>query len=237
MTEFDKLAPLYAQVKQTLLDRIASGELQEGDFLPPEPRLCEDLGVSRITVRRAVRELCDEGLLIRQQGRGTLVARRKVESALVSLSGFADAFDVPGRTLRHQILEADETARDPAADAALGDGEALVRLLRLITLDETPLTLEALHFRPDRLPGVFAKVAAGASFFQTLRKTGGPQPHAAERIINAGFARTDERRHLRIAQSQPVFRVEKTVLAEDGMPIAFSRLVTPAHLITYSMRS
>ena len=71
MDNHDRLAPLYAQVKQRLSARIESGALAEGDFLPTEPELCAEMGVSRITVRRAVKELCDEGILVRQQGRGT----------------------------------------------------------------------------------------------------------------------------------------------------------------------
>ncbi len=236
MTRFDPLAPLYAQVRQTLEERIGSGALQEGDFLPPEPQLCAELGVSRITLRRAVGELCEAGLLVRQQGRGTVVARRKVPLTLVSLSGFADAFDVPGRALRHVILEAAPEAADPPAEAILG-AAPLARLLRLITLDGRALTLETLLFDPERLPGVFGPVARGASFFQTLRQTGGPAPEAAERLINVGFAQSAERRHLNIPQSQPVFRIDKTILDANGTALAVSRLVTPANQVTYSLRS
>lgn len=234
MEDVDKLAPLYAQVKQRLMTRITEGTLSEGDFLPAEPELCEEMGVSRITLRRAVKELCDEGYLIRQQGRGTVVARRRIEQRLVSLSGFAEAFEAEGR-VSHQVLNVTRDAQDGGA-AVLGPGP-LLRIDRLISVDDRPLTLESLFLDVSLMADVIGPVTAGASFFRTLRDTGGPQPEAAERILSVDFATSSERRHLGVGATQPVWRIDKTVLAAGDRAIAFSRLVTPTHLITYSMRS
>ena len=230
----DKLAPLYAQVKQRLMTRITEGTFSEGDFLPTEPELCDEMGVSRITLRRAVKELCDEGFLLRQQGRGTVVARRRIEQRLVSLSGFSEAFEAEGG-VSHKVLSITTDARDDKA-AVLGPG-LLLRIDRLISVGDRPLTLESLFIDASLMADVIGPVSAGASFFRTLRDTGGPQPEAAERILNVGFATPPERGHLGVGATQPVWRIDKTVLAADDRPIAFSRLVTPTHLITYSMRS
>jgi len=234
--DYDTGAPLYAQVKQRLAARIAGGDISEGDFLPAEQDLCTELGVSRITLRRAVKELCDEGLLIRQQGRGTVVARQKMQQALVSLTGFSDIHTEDGRRVEHHVLSAETEVADPAAQAALGVGARLARVLRLITLDTRPLTLETLFIDLERLPGILDPVAAGASFFQTLRRLGGPEPASAARLLNVGFATPAERRHLSIGPTQPVYRMDKTVLDANEHPIAWSRLVTPTHLVTYALR-
>jgi DNA-binding GntR family transcriptional regulator len=238
MTDLDRLVPLYAQVKQRLAERIRSGALAEGEFLSPEPELCAEFGVSRITIRRAVAELCDEGLLIRQQGRGTIVAPAKMQQTLVSLSGFSDAFAASGRPVRHLVLSADTGVSDAAAEAVLGASAAgrLACFLRLITVEDRPLTLETLYLDAGRYPDIVAPVSAGTSFFQTLRDKGGPRPAAADRIINVGFATTEERRHLQIGAWQPVYRIDKTLFGDCNEPIAWSRLVTPTHLITYSLR-
>lgn len=235
MDNHDRLAPLYAQVKQRLSARIESGALAEGDFLPTEPELCAEMGVSRITVRRAVKELCDEGILVRQQGRGTLVARRKVRQTLVSLSGFSEAFEGEGR-VSHAILGVTDDAADPAARQALGAAR-ITRIERLISVDDRPFTLETLCLDPATMADVIEPVRKGQSFFRTLRRTGGPEPVAADRILNVGFATPEQRRHLGIGPTQPVFLIDKTVLGPDERPISFSRLVTPTHLITYAFRS
>ena len=71
--------PLYVQIAEGLLDRIESSELTSGDRLPSERELSEKLGVNRLTLRRALRVLEDQGLLIRRRGSGTYVAEPKIE--------------------------------------------------------------------------------------------------------------------------------------------------------------
>lgn len=235
MEPYDRLAPLYAQVKQRLSARLDADILKEGDFLPSEPDLCAELGVSRITLRRAVKELCDEGLLLRQQGRGTIVARRKLRQTLVSLSGFSEAFEGEGRVV-HEVLEVTEEVRTPEALAALAATSA-TRIDRLIRVDDRPLTLESLYLDPDALGDVVAQVSRGASFFATLRSQGAPEPASAERVMNVSFPTASQRRLLAVNSTQPVYLVDKTMFAADGRPIAFSRLITPTHLITFSLRT
>src|SRR3954449_5070932 len=67
--------PLYRQVRDTLVRRIADGVWRPGQLLPSEPELAVDLGVSQGTVRKALDEMAAENLVIRRQGRGTFVAR------------------------------------------------------------------------------------------------------------------------------------------------------------------
>lgn len=74
--------PLYRQVKQILLQRIASGAWRPGDLVPAEPKLGQELGVSPGTVRKALDELASENLVVRQQGRGTFVATHTPTSSL-----------------------------------------------------------------------------------------------------------------------------------------------------------
>ena len=71
--------PLYIQIAEGLLDRIESGELSPGDRLPPERELSEMLSVNRMTVRRALRMLEGQGLLVRRRGDGTYVSKPKIE--------------------------------------------------------------------------------------------------------------------------------------------------------------
>ncbi|TIV74530.1 MAG: GntR family transcriptional regulator, partial [Mesorhizobium sp.] len=97
MEDREHLLPLYEQVRQSIVTGIETGQFAEGSFLPPEPELMSLYRVSRITLRRAIGELCADGRLQRQQGRGTLVMPRKVRQTLVSLSGFSETMDGLGR--------------------------------------------------------------------------------------------------------------------------------------------
>lgn len=232
----DDQVPLYERVRREILAEIETGRLAAGSFLPPEADLCRAHGVSRITLRRAVGELCDEGRLLRQQGRGTLVLPRKVRQTLVSLSGFSETMDGLGRRAGHRILHRDDAPPDAAIRTRLA-AQSPIRFDRLLEVDGRPMTLEALWFDAARFPQVIGPVAAGGSFFAALREQAGVVPASAERQIDVGFASAPERAVLDIGPAQPVYRVEKTVLDAEGRPLALSRLVTPCHLVTYTLRT
>lgn len=236
MDEHDRLIPLYEQVRRAILADIESGALAEGSFLPAEPELCAAHNVSRITLRRAITELCDEGRLIRQQGRGTLVAPGKVRQTLVTLSGFTETMSGLGKTGGHRVLSSSMEA-DAAETGGRLPGPSLVRFERVLEVDGRPMTLETLWFDATRLAEVIPAVADGGSFFTTLRTIKGIHPTGAERQFDVGFASREERDILGVSASQPVYRIEKTVFGAGDEPISFSRLITPCHLVTFTMKS
>ena len=231
----DGLLPLYEQVRRRLLSDIESGRLAEGSFLPAEHELCATLGVSRVTLRRAVGDLCDEGRLVRQQGRGTLVAPRKMQQT-IALSGFAEVVEKQGRKAGHRILERRDDAAPPPAAAPLLPGR-LVRFTRLLEVDGRPMTLESLWFDMERFSDALAPVEAGDSYFATLRKAYGIAPTGAERQIDVGYARSAEAAQLGIATTEPVYRIDKIVFDAEGRPLSLSQLVTPCHLVTLTMKT
>lgn len=236
MTALDSMSPLYEQVRRRLLADITSGALPVGSFLPPEPDLCERFGVSRVTLRRAVSELCAEGRLTRQQGRGTFVSPPKVRQTLVSLSGFSETMDGLGRPSRHRVLGRDDAPDAPEIAARL-DAARLIRFERLLEVDDRPMTHEMLFFDAARFPGAATPVAAGGSFYAALAETAGLRPAGAERQIDVVFAAPRERDLLGIAATQPCYRIAKTVFAEDGTAIALSLLLTPCNLVTFTLKS
>ena len=233
--EQDGLLPLYEQVRRKILSEIEAGRLAEGSFLPPELELCATYGVSRITLRRAVGELCAEGRLVRQQGRGTLVAPRKMQQT-ISLSGFSEVVEGQGRRAGHRILERSDDVDAPAIAERLG-ASRLVRFVRLLEVDGRPMTLESLYFDAARFAAALAPVEAGQSFFATLRSAYGIALAGAERLIDVGFARAPEAAELGVSATEPVYRIEKTVFDGEGRALALSQLVTPCHLVTLAVKN
>lgn len=230
----DRLTPLYEQVRQSILADITAGALAEGSFLPPEPDLCARFGVSRVTLRHAVARLCDEGRLQRQQGRGTLVLPPRVQQTLISLAGFSETMDGLGVPNRHRVLVRDDSPDAPAIAARLA-ARQLIRFERLLEAGTRPMTHEWLYFDAWRFGALIAPVAAGGSFFAALKATAGLTPASGARQIDVSFAATRERNLLQIPASQPCYRIEKTVFAADGTPIALSHLLTPCHLVTLTL--
>jgi DNA-binding GntR family transcriptional regulator len=233
--EYDKLTPLYDQVRRFILADLDSGRHRPGSYLPPEPELCAQYAVSRITLRRAVADLCAEGRLRKVHGKGTLVLAPKVRQALVSLSGFTESLTGRGHAVRYEVLDSglqpgdDDVARRLQAQA----GDRVVWIRRLLIVDEVPLTLEDLYVLERRFGAVAEPVLEGGSFDEALRSRYRRQPAAAERVINVGPPAMREHELLRCAASQPVYRMDKLVLGRRRDPIAFSRMVTPCDRVTF----
>src|SRR5512137_1024438 len=100
--------PLYIQIADSLLDRIESGRLLTGDRLPPERELSEGLGVNRLTLRRALRLLESQGMLIRRQGSGTFVADPKIERQAGRLISFTRGMERRGFSPGARIVQIEE---------------------------------------------------------------------------------------------------------------------------------
>lgn len=104
--------PFYQTIKRMISDNIAAGHWRPHDRVPSEAELVAQFGFSRMTVNRALRELTDEGLLVRLQGVGTFVAEPKGQSALFEIHSIADEITMRGHQHRCQVLKLDEVAAD-----------------------------------------------------------------------------------------------------------------------------
>jgi DNA-binding GntR family transcriptional regulator len=235
--EYDNLSPLYDQVKRSLLGDIKAGHYLSATYLPSEPELCEHYGVSRITLRRAVTELCAEGYLKRVHGKGTLVLEPRLKQTLVSLSGFTESLASLGHEVRYAIIESGvRQDLNELKELLKGEaGDAIVAIRRLLIVDSRPLTLEELYFLHDRYGRASGPVTEGGSFYEALKNLYDEQPLAAERTINVDFPSANECEHLACTASQPVYRIEKLVLGKRKHPISFSVLITPTDRVTYSI--
>ena len=151
--------PLYYQFKQWLSSCIFSGELAPGNRLPDELELCERLGVSRGVVRQALTELCYEGLISRQRGRGTFVSAPKTAEGLISgLGGLADDAALRGQKVQSRVLVLREApvTESVAKQAQPRPGEPVVELERVRRLDGEPHVLAMTYLPAAMVPGLAA---------------------------------------------------------------------------------
>lgn len=156
MTEAaEAMKPLYLRMQEDLLRRVQSGEWRPGELLPSENALAAEYGVSVGTARKAIEELADRRLLVRQRGRGTTVGmhthREEVLRHYRLVSG-------TGERVNQDTSYLDVTpARASAAEAkALGinRGTAVTRVRRLRFYQKQPVVIEHLTLREDLLPGI-----------------------------------------------------------------------------------
>ncbi|GAB3994133.1 GntR family transcriptional regulator [Glycomyces albus] len=110
--------PLYAQIEDALAARIGD-DLHPGDRLPTEDELIREFGVSRITVRHAVQNLVSRGLIVTEQGRGTFVARARIEQPLTALTGFVEDMEAVGLGASARLVTSEVRPLDRETAAAL----------------------------------------------------------------------------------------------------------------------
>ena len=148
--------PLYSVIASQMEELIAAGQWHEGDRLPPERQLCGDFGVSRATLRQALGELEERGLITRHQGRGTFVSGPRVQLPIVGVFSIRDAMEAHGMTMTTRVLRVEtiEASRQLAADLACLPGEAVIHIERLRIGDGEPMVLDSAHLRAELFPGL-----------------------------------------------------------------------------------
>lgn len=139
----DHMAPLYVQLRDSIREAIESGKLQRREALPAEREISGRMQISRITVRKAIRDLVDEGLLIRQQGSGTFVASR-VEKQFSQLSSFSEDMAARGRKVRNEWLgrEIGAVSTDEALAFGISPGSKVFRFQRIRYAGDIAMAVE-----------------------------------------------------------------------------------------------
>lgn len=212
--------PLYFQVTAQLEAAIDAGDLAPGDRLPNEIDLADTLGLSRPTMRRALEELVDKGLLVRKRGYGTEVASSQVHRR-VELTSLYDDLDTAGQHPTTDVLKFDPACVNATAAAAVGAvaSAPLVYVERLRYADGRPLAL--MH---NWLPPAYADISkdelASNGLYRILRSRG-VQPRVAKQRITAHAASQREARLLKIRRGQPLIAMQRTAYDADGQVIEF----------------
>ncbi len=193
--------PLYYQLKEMLRREIESGNYLPGDTIPSERELSEHYMISRPTVRQAIRELIYEGLLERQKGRGTFVARTKINYGFIQqFSTFYDDMIQKGYSLKTRVLR---QMTEPANFALayfldVSEGEPLAVIERIRYLEDSPI-VKVTNYLPLRLcPDILSQDLTDCSLYSLLHERYHLQPHRAKISLEAIVANKIDSETLRI---------------------------------------
>lgn len=214
--------PLYAQIADKLRQLIIDGEVTAGEALPSERSLQEITGTSRVTIRRALGQLIDEGFLRSRRGVGTYIASR-IEQSGEELTGFsADTLgrgETPASIWLHKAVA---TPTDLEADILrISKSDHVLRLGRVRLADGVPLAIEHALVPASLIPDISS---IDASLYQALREHGST-PTKGTQKIGASDATAIEAGLLSIAEGDSVLRIERFSFRDDGTPIEYTRSV------------
>ncbi|MBW7922999.1 MAG: GntR family transcriptional regulator [Rubellimicrobium sp.] len=211
--------PLYRKVADGLAEAMAQEQFNPATHLPGERHLAEELGIARATLRRALDELAEAGLLHRRQGARTEVTPR-LEKALATLTGFSAELRARGVVPGHRWLSR-RTLAPGAAEAmalGLGSGEMIVRLERVRLADGRPIAIERAAVPAAVLP---SGQMVGMSLYETLAGLGAAPARGIQRI-RAGVMTASDAEHLQSRPGDPILIVERRCFLADGRAVEFT---------------
>ncbi len=218
--------PLYVKIRESLREKISTGELERGEKLPSEDELAALYGVSRMTVRQGTSELIDDGLLYRRHGVGTFVTLPHIERDHSQLTDFFDNSSLRGINARAVILDFEILPAIPkiARQLLLKTNESLIHIKTFRQIDEILVTLHDSYI-PHKL---FSEFVQGdlltfevQHLWSKFAEKGYPVKWAKQKI-EARLADPYLSKLMQINPGSPILFKERTVYSEDGTPVEFS---------------
>jgi GntR family transcriptional regulator len=214
--------PLYQQLQRALREAIEKRVLGPEDALPSERQLASDLGISRITVRKAIEGLIEEGLLVSRQGSGNFVGMR-IDKNFAKLTSFSEDMRARGRTPRSVWLKKAEGTVTPeeALKLALSPGTLVYRFHRLRFADDQPMSLEYCTVVASCLSSL---ETVDASLYEALERNGCRPVRALQRL-RALLLDDDQAQLLQAQPGDAGLLVERLGYLRDGRAIELSQSI------------
>jgi GntR family transcriptional regulator len=202
----------YREIERFLRSQVEGA--RPGAPLPSEAELCERFSVSRMTVRQALQELTNDGLVERRRGQGTFVAHRPVHRRPGVFLSFTEEMNRRGMQASSRLLNAgmDDPRRSEALDLGLAPGSQVLRVVRVRLADGVPVALEDAALVPE-LGGVLEEDLAVGSLHSALERRGVVATRATG-TITARLARASETALLDLAP-QSALLVELRILFDQ----------------------
>jgi GntR family transcriptional regulator len=228
--------PLWHQAEQALRGLIETGEWPTGSQIPNEDKLGALLGISRITLRHALRNLEEAGLVKREHGRGTFVRSGTVVAGARGLTSFTQEMATLGLVVGTRLLAAELIPATPAmADPLeLEPGAELIRLRRLRLGNNAPIGIQTAHLPAARFPGLYEAAATMGSLYETLRERYALAPVEAHEVYRVGRVVEGDAEFIGQPAGTPAFVVERLAFDRFG-PFEFT--VSTMRADRYEIRS
>jgi GntR family transcriptional regulator len=216
--------PLHSIVASRAEARIRSGEWAPGTRLPPERELCRVLDISRATLRQALAELEQRGLITRHQGRGTFVTRPPVAAEISGFFTVAAALRARGMQLATRVLavEIEDASRQLAQDLGCLPGDPLLRLDRLRLVESEPLMADSTWLPLARFPRLEAHDFAGRSLYDILREDYGCELESALESFEPVVTTPREAHLLGVPRHAPALLLRRVAFDSAGVPVEIS---------------
>jgi GntR family transcriptional regulator len=227
--------PLYHQLKEIFIEKIASGEWGVGEIIPNELLLTRHYGVSRGPVRQALDLLVREGLLTRKQGKGTQVLPPKIESDLGGFYSFTTLIQNRGMHPSVQMLAFDTVPAESSVARAfdLPTGSPCRKFRRLRLADQKPLILETVFVPESVCCDLTENDVIARPLYEILTTRYGVVLQREKQFFEPTIADEYEAQILGISKGAPVLLLQNITYAVGGRPVVFSKAIMRGDRVRY----
>lgn len=238
---FSKSAPiqLHYQLANELRDYIQSGMWNIGDMFPTDREIMEKYNVSATTVRRAVKQLVEEGWIERRPGKGTFVKKEPIKEELGQLTGFFEEMTNKGFVPKAEVLEikeveiTDAVIREFPEIKHLGE-KKLILIKKLHKINDKKLVLVSSFWKPEYGRELARYDLTNTGVYEIADRFLNVQLTKAEESISAKAATKEEAEYLDIKKGEPVLVMERLTY-QDDMPIEYVYNVYRADRYRYNI--
>jgi GntR family transcriptional regulator len=201
-------------------------QIQSGVYKPSEPlpsiqKIALRMGVSQMTVRQAIKSLCELGVVYSRQGKGTFISSIKLEKEFRQVLSFSEEARAHGATPHSKLLSFNIQVPTPETSEALEleESEEVFRLRRVRYADALPIGIECSCIAVELCPDLMERFNPDTSLYECLSNHYGIQLMVTEEVIEVGVAGAEDAHLLEIPRQSPVFLFTRVSFCESGKPV------------------
>lgn len=229
--------PLYIHLADIIKKRIDDKKYREGHAIPSEMTLQEEFKLSRTTVRKALKLLSDQNILIKLPGKGTYVSDQgnEVKTQNHHFSSLTDSVKKAGKTMSTRLISVQEVPGQPEQRSflQLQDDEQLIEIKRLRYIDEVPFCVEWIWL-PPKFAGI-KKADLDSPLYQLLKKNFMVSPSTGKKTFKITFATREESFLLNVDEKTALMQIKDFVYDNHNLPMHISQQVLRSDKFTYAI--
>ncbi len=222
---YETAPSLYAHIARTLLEQIKMGDFRPGDRLPTERKLSQVMGVNRMTVRRALQVLEQQGLIIRRQGAGTYVAEPKIERQAAKLISFTKGMQRQGYETGARVVLFEAKRGETPSGSELGKFafDLVYHIHRLRFINQEPVLLERLMIPVEYFPGFDHHDLSTRSLYEVMETEYDVKVVQARQSLEAVTTTEYEAELLEMELGAPLMLEKRLSLDQDDRPVEYGK--------------
>ena len=229
---------LYGEIEEAIATEIAQGEYRPGDQLPNEDALLQRFQVSRITVRRAIQNLVNRGLLEIRRGLGTFVLPPRIEAELTKLTGFVEDMNAAQRRATARVISKSIVVASArvAERLQLAKGTKVMQVRRVRLADGMPISFDETYLPLALGKRIVQEDLRLHPIFTLLEEEYGVPLVEADYELEAVSATETVAHALRVKLGSPIFQIERTSMTLNNLPVDYEVLSYRGDLVRFTTK-